>query len=52
MKPAVYDRYGPPDVLRLEDVEQPVPNDDEVLVNLARAHLELESARSAGALGS
>jgi NADPH:quinone reductase-like Zn-dependent oxidoreductase len=34
MRAVVYDRYGPPDVLRLEDVERPVPEDDEVLVKI------------------
>jgi NADPH:quinone reductase-like Zn-dependent oxidoreductase len=34
MRAVVYDRYGPPDVLRLEDVERPVPADDEVLVRI------------------
>jgi NADPH:quinone reductase-like Zn-dependent oxidoreductase len=34
MRAVVYDRYGPPDVLRLEDIERPVPNDDEVLVRV------------------
>jgi NADPH:quinone reductase-like Zn-dependent oxidoreductase len=34
MKAVVYDRYGPPEVQRLEDVELPVPNDDEVLVRI------------------
>jgi len=34
MKAVVYDRYGPPDVLRLEDVERPAPNEDEVLVKI------------------
>ena len=34
MKAVVYDRYGPPDVLRLEDVERPVPKEDEVLVRI------------------
>ena len=34
MRAVVYDRYGPPDVLRVEDVEQPVPKDDEVLIRI------------------
>jgi NADPH:quinone reductase-like Zn-dependent oxidoreductase len=34
VKAVVHDRYGPPDVLRLEDVERPVPNDDQVLVRV------------------
>jgi NADPH:quinone reductase-like Zn-dependent oxidoreductase len=34
MRAVVYDRYGPPDVLRLEEVEQPVPQQDEVLVRI------------------
>ena len=34
MRAVVYDRYGPPDVLRLEKVERPVPADDEVLVRI------------------
>jgi NADPH:quinone reductase-like Zn-dependent oxidoreductase len=34
VRAVVYDRYGPPDVLRLEDVAQPVPKDDEVLVKI------------------
>jgi NADPH:quinone reductase-like Zn-dependent oxidoreductase len=34
MRAVVYDRYGPPDVLRLEDVEKPAPKEDEVLVRI------------------
>jgi len=34
MRAVVHDRYGPPEVQRLEDVERPVPNDDEVLVRI------------------
>jgi NADPH:quinone reductase-like Zn-dependent oxidoreductase len=34
MTAVVHERYGPPDVLRLEDVARPVPKDDEVLVRI------------------
>jgi NADPH:quinone reductase-like Zn-dependent oxidoreductase len=34
MRAVVYDHYGPPDVLRVADVERPVPNDDQVLVKV------------------
>jgi NADPH:quinone reductase-like Zn-dependent oxidoreductase len=34
MRAVVYDRYGPPDVLRLEEVERPIPREDEVLVKI------------------
>ena len=34
MRAVVYDRYGPPDVLRLEEVERPLPKDDEVLIKV------------------
>jgi len=34
VRAVVYDRYGPPEVLRLEDVERPVPKEDEVLVRV------------------
>jgi NADPH:quinone reductase-like Zn-dependent oxidoreductase len=34
VRAVVYDRYGPPDVLRIEDVERPAPKEDEVLVKV------------------
>jgi NADPH:quinone reductase-like Zn-dependent oxidoreductase len=34
MRAVVYDRYGPPEVLRLEDLEPPVPKEDEVLIKV------------------
>jgi len=34
MRAVVHDRYGGPDVLRVEDVERPVPKEDEVLVKI------------------
>ena len=37
MRAVVHDRYGSPDVLRLEDVERPVPKDDEILVRVEAA---------------
>lgn len=34
MRAVVHDRYGPPEVLRIAEVERPVPKDDEVLVRV------------------
>ena len=39
MKAVVYERYGPPDVLRLTDVDKPVPRDGEVLVKVSAVSL-------------
>src|SRR6266513_5581072 len=34
MRAIVYHTYGSPDVLKLEEVQKPVPQDDEVLVKV------------------
>jgi NADPH:quinone reductase-like Zn-dependent oxidoreductase len=34
MRAVVHDRYGPPEVLRVAEVERPVPKEDEVLVRV------------------
>jgi NADPH:quinone reductase-like Zn-dependent oxidoreductase len=37
MRAVVYDRYGPPEVLRIEEVDRPVPKDNEVLIRIRAA---------------
>ena len=41
MRAAVYDRYGPPDVLRLNDIPTPSPGPNQVLVKVGATSLNL-----------
>ena len=49
MRAVVHDRYGPPEVLRLEEVERPAPKEDEVLV---RIHATTVTRTDCGMRGS
>ena len=52
MKAVVQDRYGPPEVLRIEEVERPVPQDDEVLIRVRASTVTQTDAHVRGQICS
>ena len=49
MKAVVQDRYGPPEVLRIEEVARPVPKDDEVLIRVRATTVTQSDTHARGA---
>jgi NADPH:quinone reductase-like Zn-dependent oxidoreductase len=39
MKAVVYTKYGPPDVLKIEEIEKPIPQDKQVLIKVHAASI-------------
>jgi len=50
LKAILYYNYGSPDVLQLEDVEKPTPNDDQVLIKVHAASINSADHRSVRAM--
>jgi NADPH:quinone reductase-like Zn-dependent oxidoreductase len=49
MKAVVQHRYGPPDVLRIEEVESPIPGDDEILIHVRATTVSQSDTHARGA---
>ena len=52
MRAAVRTNYGPPDVVRIAEVDKPTPKDDQVLVKVAETFEKEVELRGAPCRGS